>query len=194
MFKIEEQDGFRAAQGRILLDPGEYELTILVADPDTAKTGLDRRELRLGPLSERFRFSDVVLAHDLESLRYRALTSYDEPYTIGPFRVVPRFSSDYHPGETVQLFYEVYEAELPVEVSYQVQGREEDGSWVDLGLAAVATQEHRSQAWALPTTEQWPLGEYRVRVEVSDAEGKLISTNVPFELTRAQPGEEDFSE
>ena len=183
LFKINEKDGYRLAQARILLPPGEYELTILVADPDTAQTGLLRRELRLGPLSDRFRFSDVVLAHDLESLRYRALTSYDEPYTIGPFRVVPRFSSDYLPGDTVQLFYEVYEAALPLAVSYQVQGREEDGSWVDLGLAAEAAQEHHSQAWALPTSENWPLGQYRVRVEVSDADGKLISTNVPFELT-----------
>jgi GWxTD domain-containing protein len=183
LFKINEKDGYRLAQARIVLPPGEYELTILVADPDTAQTGLLRRELRLGPLSDRFRFSDVVLAHDLESLRYRALTSYDEPYTIGPFRVVPRFSSAYRPGDTVQLFYEVYQAALPLAVSYQVQGREDDGRWVDLGLAAKAAQDHHSQAWALPTSEHWPLGQYRVRVEVSDADGKLISTDVPFELT-----------
>jgi len=194
-FKINDQDGYRIAQARILLPPGEYELTILVADPDTAQTGLLRREFRLGPLSSRFRFSDVVMARDLESLRYRALTSYDEPYTIGPFRVVPRFSSNYRPGDTVQFFYEVYEAALPLEVSYQVQGREDDGQWIDLGLVAEAAQEHRSQAWALPTSERWPLGEYRVRVEVSDADGKLISTNVPFELTaEIQSAEEDDSE
>ena len=195
LFKVHERDGYRFAQARVVLPPGEYELTILVADPDTAKTGLLRRELRLGPLSDRFRFSDVVLAHDLESLRYRALTSYDEPYTIGPFRVVPRFSSDYNPGDTVELFYEVYEAALPLAVSYQVQGREDDGSWVDLGLAAEAEQEHHSQAWALPTSENWPLGQYRVRVEVSDSDGKLISTNVPFELTAdIQSVVEDASE
>jgi hypothetical protein len=184
-FKIDERDGYRVAQARIRVPPGNYELTILVADPDTAQTGLMRRELRLGPLSVRFRFSDVVLAQDIESLRYRALASYDEPYTVGPFRVVPRFASDFRPGETVELFYEVYEAALPIDVSYQVQGREVDGRWVDLGAAARSTQRHRSQAWALPTSERWPLGHYRVRVEVSDATGKLISTNVPFELSPA---------
>jgi len=192
LFKVVEKDEQRFAQARILLPPDEYELTILVADPDTAKTGLLRRELRLGPLSDRFRFSDVVLAEDLESLRYRALTSYDEPYTLGPFRVVPRFSSDYVPGDTVRLFYEVYEAALPLAVSYQVQGREDDGRWIDLGLAAETAQEHHSQAWALPTTESWPVGQYRVRVEVSDADGKLISTNVPFALAAAtQSADED---
>ncbi len=194
VFKMNEEDGRRFAQARIVLPPGDYELTILVADPDTAKTGLVRRELKLPTLSERFRFSDVVLAEDLESLRYRALSSYDEPYTIGPFRVVPRFSSNYRPGETIQLFYEVYEAALPLEVSYQVQGREDDGRWVDLGLAARAAQEHHSQAWALSTTEKWPVGKYRVRVEVSDADGKLISTDVPFELTAEAQSVEDSPE
>jgi GWxTD domain-containing protein len=195
LFKMHERDGRRFAQARILLAPGEYELTLLVADPDTAKTGLMRRELRLGPLSDRFRFSDVVLAQDLETLRYRALTSYDEPYTIGPFRVVPRFSTDYRPGDTVQMFYEVYQAALPLAVSYQVQGREDDGRWIDLGPASQAAQEHYSQAWALPTSEHWPEGQYRVQVEVSDADGKLISTNVPFELSaETQSTVEDVSE
>ena len=192
-FKISENDGYRVAQARIRVPPGDYELTILVADPDTAQTGLMRRELHLGPLSERFRFSDVVLAQDLESVRYRGLASYDEPYTVGPFRVVPRFASAYRPGETIRLFYEVYEAALPLDVSYQVQGREDDGHWTDLGGTAQSTQEHGSQAWELPTSERWPLGQYRVRVEVSDATGKLISTNVPFELSTAvqSPAEEE---
>jgi len=194
-FKISEEEAYRLAQARIRVPSGDYELTILVADPDTAQTGLMRRELHLGPLSERFRFSDVVLARDLDSLRYRGLTSYDEPYTVGPFRVVPRFESDYFPGDTIQLFYEIYKAALPVDVSYQVQGLEENGKWVDLGRAATSTQEHHSQAWALPTSERWPLGEYRIRVEVSDADGKLISTNVPFELiAAAQPLPDDESE
>ena len=181
-FKVVDIGDQRVAQARIVLAPGDYELTILVADPDTAQTGLLRRDLRLGVFSERFRFSDVVLAQELESLRYRALTSYDEPYTVGPFRVVPRFGSAYVPGETVRLFYEVYRAALPVTVSYQVQGREEDGRWTDLGEPAQEMQDHHAQAWELPTSERWPLGEYRVRVEVTDAEGKLISTDVPFEL------------
>ena len=181
-FKITDVGEGRVAQARIVLAPGDYEMTILAADPDTAQTGLLRRELRLAQPSGRFRFSDVVLAQELESLRYRALSSYDEPYTIGPFRVVPRFGNAFLPGDTVQLFYEVYRAELPLTVSYQVQGREDDGQWVDLGTPVEAQQDHHSQAWELPTSEGWPLGEYRVQVEVTDAEGKLISTNVPFEL------------
>jgi hypothetical protein len=92
------------------------------------------------------------------------------------------------PGDTLQLFFEVYEATLPLDISYQVQGLEDNGEWIDLGGPAQARQEHYSQAWALPTSERWPLGRYRIRVDVLDAQGKLISTNVPFELTdRAEP-------
>ena len=83
------------------------------------------------------------------------------------------------------MFYEVYEAAMPLSVSYQVQGRETDGEWIDLGEPAIAVQEHRSQAWELPTSERWPLGKYRVRVDVSDADGKSITTEVPFELAEA---------
>jgi GWxTD domain-containing protein len=193
-FKIADSDDQRVAQARLRLLPGDYEITVIVADPDTAQTGLLRQNLRLGPLSDRFRFSDVVLAQELESLRYRALTSYDEPYTIGPFRVIPRFTNRFRPGETLQLFYEVYEGSMPLSVSYQVQGREINGEWVDLGGPATQTQEHGSQAWELPTSERWPLGEYRVRVDVSDNAGRLISTEVPFELAAAVQAEGEGSD
>jgi hypothetical protein len=128
------------------------------------------------------RFSDVVLAEQLETLRYAALSSYDEPYTVGPFRVVPRLNARYRPGETVKLFYEVYDGALPLHVTYRLQGQEDDGRWVDLGRPSEANQDHGSQAWELPTSERWPPGDYRVRVEVSDAEGRLISTDVSFRL------------
>jgi GWxTD domain-containing protein len=193
-FKIADSGDKRVAQARLWLSPGDYEATVIVADPDTAQTGLLRENLKLGPLTDRFRFSDVVLAEELHSHRYRALTSYDEPYTIGPFRVIPRFTNTFQPGETLQLFYEVYEAAMPVSVSYQVQGRETNGEWVDLGAPARQTQEHRSQAWELPTSERWPLGDYRVRVDVMDADGKLISTDVPFELAEAVQADDEGSD
>ena len=71
---------------------------------------------------------------------------------------------------------------LPLRVNYQVQGREEDGRWVDLGGPSSSEQEHHSQAWELPTSERWPLGPYRIKIEVYDADGKLVTREVPFEL------------
>jgi GWxTD domain-containing protein len=181
-FKVEEDGDKRVAQARIRLAPGEYQLTVMAADSDTSQTGLQRQNFRLPARSDRMHLSDVIPALQLESLRYAALSSYDEPFTLGPFRVIPRFDARYTPGQSVQIFYEVYGGLLPLRVNYQVQGREEDGRWVDLGGPSSSEQEHHSQAWALPTSERWPLGPYRIKIEVYDADGKLVTREVPFEL------------
>ena len=37
-------------------------------------------------------------------------------------------------------------------------------------------------AWEVLTNERWPVGDYRVRVEVTDAGERLVTTQVGFEL------------
>jgi len=176
----------RVAQGRILLEPGDYNVTVLVADPVKAETGMFRGTIHLEEPGERLRFSDIVWASTLDSLSYASLASHDEPFHLGPFRVVPHFESSIPRGEPIRLFFEVYGGELPLRVSYQLQGREDDGSWVDLGRPSSAEQQARGQAWELPTTDAWPLGEYRVKVEVVDAEDRLVAQELPFSLVESE--------
>ena len=172
----------RVAQGRLVLPEGTYDVTVVVLDPSTADTGIHRQVLEVRPRDEDLRFSDTLLASTIESLPYRALVSYDEPYHVGPFRVVPRLGTTFHPGETVRLFYEIYGASYPVRVSYRLQGREDDGTWVDLGLPSTAEQSASSQGWDLPTSERWPLGDYRIQIEARDGEGRQAGQSVPFVL------------
>jgi len=186
-FAVQLTDAGRRAQGRIDLAPGKYVLTLLVADPIAVRTGFHRMEFAVRAPSDRLRFSDIVWADRLESLRYATLSSYDEPFLIGPFHVVPRLSNRFSPGDAVGLFYEVYDAELPLRISYQVEGQEVDGSWVKLGRPATGEQDARSQAWELPTSLNWPLGEYRIVVEVIDAAERMISTSLPFSLEAPTP-------
>ena len=183
------EDSFRLAdhalpmaQARIALDPGDYVLTLMVADPTTARTGLHRTRISVPRLSARMRFSDVVWAAQLESLPYAALASYDEPFIVGGFRVLPKLDSVFSQGETLNVFYEVYGGSLPLLVSYQLQGQDDDGDWVSIGHPSTSEQAHGSQGWEMPTSERWPVGEYRVRIEVVDSEGRLITTGVPFTL------------
>jgi GWxTD domain-containing protein len=180
-FRLEERDGVRLAQGRISLDPGQYNLTLMVADAVKVRTGLFRSTLSAEDEAD-FRFSDIVWASDLQSLAYASLASHDEPYHIGPFRVVPKFDATYFPGETIKLFYEVYAAELPLQISYRLQGIEDSGRWVNLGRPAVAEQSASSQGWELQTGENWPTGEYRVLIGVEDAAGRSISAEKGFSL------------
>jgi len=181
-FRVWETEASRVAQARIWLDPGAYNMTVLVADPIRVRTGLSKTTVEIPEVVERFRLSDVVWASTLESLDYASMASHDEPYLVGPFRVVPRLDEAYRRGETLRLFFEVYGASFPLNVTYQLQGKEQDGEWVDLGRPSVTEQEATALGWELPTTRAWPLGEYRVRIEVRDADGRLLSRQAPFTL------------
>lgn len=184
-FRIEELDGQRLAQGRLLVDPGSYSLTVMVADAVRVATGMHQSTVEVQPPSDRLRFSDILWADDLQSLQYRALASYDEPYIIGPFRVRPRLDPNFRRGETVRLFYEVYGTQGQLTVTYQLEGLDIDGSWVGLGQPSQAPQSGVSQAWELPTSERWPEGSYRIRVEVRDEQGRMITALPEFSLLAA---------
>jgi GWxTD domain-containing protein len=182
-FRVEHVAEQRVAQGRVLLEPGSYDVTVLVADPATASTGMHRTSIRIPEPSDRLRLSDVIWAEELSPLEFASLASHDEPYLVGPFRVVPRLAGDFSPGETLRLFYEVYGGTPPYRVSYQVEGLELDGSWVRLGRPATAERPGSAQGWEFPTAAGWPEGDYRVRIDVEDSGERLITTQLPFRLT-----------
>jgi len=154
----------------------------MVADPVSVSTGVSRTDLIVSEPSRRPRLSDLTWAAELEGLPYESLISYDEPYVVGAFRVLPRPRPIYRPGETLKMFYEIYDAKPPFKVSYQLEGREADGSWVSLGQPLVGNQSNRAQGWELPTAPSWPVGEYRVNIEVEDSEGQMITGEMPFSL------------
>jgi len=181
-FKIAEKDDRKLAQGRLRLAPGDYELTVMVADPIAVKTGMHRSIVSAPQMIERMRFSDVTWVTALEPLAYKGLISYEEPFIVGPYRVYPRLSPVFRQGDTVMMFYEVYGATPPLSITYQIEGQENDGSWVALGQPLTDEQVTPSQGWEIGTTPRWPTGEYRIRVDVLDFAGQLISTQVPFSL------------
>lgn len=181
-FRYVERDGLRLAQGRIVLDPGSYELTMMVVDPARGLAAMHRAPLTVDPPPSTIAISEITLAASLSSLDYGSLASYDEPYIFGPYEVVPRVSERIVAGEPVGIFYEVYGASFPLEVAYRLEGQEADGRWVGLGRPSTLTQPGTAQAWELATDAGWPTGRYRLRVEVVDADGKLASRSVEFEL------------
>ena len=181
-FKLAEQEGYRVAQGRIALDPGEYTVTVVVADPVDVKTGMHRATLELPPPPQSMSFSDPVWAFAVEPVPYASLSSYDEPFHLGPFRVLPKIDSTYHRGATAKLFLQVFGAQYPFRATFQMQGHEDDGTWVDLGRPTSVEQTAGELAWEVPTTERWPTGEYRVQVEVVDAGQRNVSSLVTFTL------------
>jgi GWxTD domain-containing protein len=185
-FRLAAPQEPRLAQARISLDPGNYTLTVMLADTLKVRTGLFKGTVMVPEPSDRLRFSDIVWASRLESLPYAALASHDEPFHVGPFRVLPNFEARYLPGDTAKLFYEVYGGLHPLHVSYQLQGKEDDGSWIDLGKPSVSDQSVTSYGWELQTSPNWPLGEYRIVIDVRDSEGRVITSGTHFVLEQSE--------
>ena len=181
-FKVFKGTDYRMAQGRLELDPGKYTMTVVVADPVAVQTGLHTSDVEMPDVPKTIRLSDAVWAVDVEPVPYKSLASYDEPFHVGPFRVLPKADSIYKQGDVVMLFFEVYGAGFPLRATFQLEGLEEGGDWVPLGQPTVLEQEAGEVAWEVPTNESWPVGNYRVRVEVTDAEDRLVTTQVEFQL------------
>ena len=186
-FRIYNGQDYRMAQGRIELDPGKYKLTVVVADPIAVQTGLHTVSIDIPDVPKSIRLSDAVWAVDVEPVEYKSLASYDEPFHIGPFRVLPKPDSIYRQSDVVMLFLEVYGAEYPMRAAFQLEGLDESGEWVALGQPSVLEQSAGELAWEVPTNERWPVGKYRVRVDVTDAQDRLVTTQAEFELASSGP-------
>jgi GWxTD domain-containing protein len=181
--------GAGEAQARIHLEPGTYDLTVLALTPGSDAPRMHTRVIQVGEpeADESLRMSDLALARELEPVRYATLATYDQPFVVGHFRVVPRFGNRIPRGEPLALFYEVYGGTLPFRITYQLEGLEADGEWVALGRPVVQEGGQGAQGWSLPTGERWPLGEYRVVVVVEDGGGASTRGKLPFELVEPDP-------
>lgn len=186
-FRTEEFGTDRLAQARIVLPPGEYDLSVAVLDPADAATGLARQTIRVDDSLDRLRLSDVAPVVLLEPLRFKSLASYEAPFVVGGFRVAPLVGRPLRAGEEMRVFYEIYGGVPPYRVSYQIEGREADGSWVPLGQRQTLDPADAQQGWGFPTTVKWPRGDYRVRVQAADRTGASLEELVPFVLADPLP-------
>lgn len=184
-FRIDGQGADRRAQGRVVLDPGTYGLTVLAVEPDTRTSSIYRGSLVV-PAREpdKLAISDVTLARELEPLRYAALASYTEPFVVGSFRVVPRVRNRLQRGEELSLFYEVYGGHRPYRATYHLEARRA-GGWAAVARPVVQEGAEGAQGWSVPTSDVWPVGQYRVRIAVEDADGQSDTAELEFELADA---------
>ncbi|HXV76264.1 MAG TPA: GWxTD domain-containing protein [Candidatus Polarisedimenticolaceae bacterium] len=185
-FRLATAGDYRLAQGRLSLEPGRYDVTVVVADPIHVQTALYKAELDVPETPRTLSLSQPVWAAEMAQVEYRSLASYDEPFHLGPFRVLPLLTATYHRGDSAKLFVETYGAEYPLTATHQLEGLEADGSWVALGQPAVIEQSAAGLAWEVQTGPRWPLGRYRVRVEVVDAAGRTARTEAEFALDEAE--------
>jgi len=179
-FRFEEADGERLAQARVVLDRGTWDVTLLSAEPGITTSGVFRGVVEVPEPGEGLRLSDVVLARRLEPLAYASLFSYDEPYLLGGFRVIPRAGMPLRRQETLILFFEIYAGTGPFRTSFQLEGKEDDGRWKKLGAPFPQEQPDPAHGWSIPIGPSWPLGDYRVQIVAEDSAGRSERATVPF--------------
>ena len=181
-FRVEGVGVGRTAQGRVQLEPGPWEVTVLAIDPSSGVSRMYKGRIEPLPSGVGVSVSDTVLARTMEPLPYAVQASYDAPYIIGGFRIVPRATETVPRGDPVEVFFEIYGGASPYHVSYQLEGKENDGRWRALGRPQEREATTIGQGFELPTAASWPLGAYRLRIRVVDAAAQSVETNVPFSL------------
>ncbi len=186
-FRIEGEGSERVSQGRLFLEPGTWGLTVLVADPQGKSNGIQHLKVEIPRPGEGLRLSDTVLAKSLEPVPYASLASYEEPFLVGSFRVVPLAGRPLRRGDAINLFYEIYGGRAPYRIEYRIEGKEDDGRFTPLGKPVVLEQAQGAQGWSLPTSDRWPQGDYRVRVQLTDAAGATLTRMVPFTVAPREP-------
>jgi GWxTD domain-containing protein len=170
-FRIEGEGDARVAQARIVLDAAPWELTVLSVEPGSGASRIFKGRVEPLAAGPALHLSDVVLAIAMEPLPFAAQASYESPYIIGGFHVIPRAEARVKRGESVRLFFEIYGGTSPYHLAFQLEGQEKDGRWVALGKPQEHDGTERGQGFELETKPSWPIGPYRLRVKVADAAG-----------------------
>lgn len=181
-FRADGEGEDRVTQGRVLLEPGAWEVTALAVEPASGVSRIFKGHFDAPPAGSALRLSDIALARQMEPLRYAAQASYDAPYIVGGFRVVPRPVTSIRRGTPVQTFFEIYGGAPPFHLAYQLEGQEKDGRWRALGPPQQSDATERGQGFALPTGAAWPVGAYRLKVAVTDAASAAASGEIGWTL------------
>jgi len=180
-FLLDGKGDNRLAQGRVIIPPGSYELTVLVVVPGTSSSAVYRGPVIIETPSPELHMSDVTLAQRLERVRYDAMASYAQPFTVGSFRVVPKIDNRIELGQELSLFYEVYGGQRPYRVTYRIDTWRDSG-WVAASRPVVQEGGEGAQGWSVPTSDAWPVGRYRVQIEIEDAQGVTRTAEVDFDV------------
>jgi hypothetical protein len=185
-FRVEGEGSGRVAQGRVALEAGAWDVTVLAVEPTSGVSRIFKGRVNPLPTGGALALSDVVLARSLEPLPFATQASYDAPYIVGGFHVVPQAAATLTRGQPVRLFYEIYAGRAPYRVAYQLEGREDDGRWTSLGRPQERDATTRGQGFELSTGAAWPPGSYRMRIRVTDAAGAAAEGLVTWALVETE--------
>jgi GWxTD domain-containing protein len=179
-------DGQMVFQAKGDLRPGRYRFYFGMEVTPAGLVSFFRDTVNVPVLEgEGLTLSSVTLLSRLE----RSPAGYDDrkiPFILGPHKVVPRATRAYRNGQTLSVYYEVYQAKphpktgrpsLDIEYQFYVQ---DQGRMVRIGNPFFLRDAGDAvQRWSFPLS-RWPAAEYRLDVKVTDKVKGASATREAF--------------
>ena len=162
-------------QKNVLLAPGRYKVDFIARDVTSGKTGIVTQSFVVPRYTEsKLSTSSVVLATKIEEGGPRSTTPQ---FVIGKFKVVPNVSNTYRVGQPINVFLQVYDAEmdqttlkpaLDIEYVLLLDGKEvRHVTWTDADKLTDLSGAQLALGEVIPT-DGLAAGTYTLQVRVTD--------------------------
>lgn len=180
------REGSLLFTGRVYVKPGTYGVRYAVADSLNRSLAVRSDVLEVPELGPgRFRASSVVPAERFGHIAEGEIS----PFAVGSEEVVPRPAGEFHQGEPLRIYLQVYGAEEDphagkprVDVKFVFERALRHRFKVHGKPLLVRGAEGASMGLALPIGD-WPVGDYRVVVELHDrVSGQRTSSQGTFRI------------
>ncbi|MEE9230818.1 MAG: GWxTD domain-containing protein, partial [Acidobacteriota bacterium] len=179
-------DGALVFQAKGDLVPGRYRFYVGLELSQTGQVSFFRDIVSVPSMvSKDLMLSSVTLISRFD----KAPEGYDDrkiPFILGPHKVVPRPGHVFRNGQTLGVFYEIYNARphpktgsLDLDIEYQFHWLDQD-RWVRISSPfALKEVSEPVQRWSFPLSH-WPEAEYRLDVTVEDKVSSKVATHEAF--------------
>ena len=167
--------GFRVVSS-IDLPPGRYTLRIGARENNTKKSGSVSYDLEVPDFQVRdLALSSITLAERLEPAAGSPNPNLKSPFVFGSLRVLPKPGIAYAQDQDFAFYFQVYQARADaasgkplLDVRYSFLRRDDQDEYQPIGPPLeLIGRDQGAQGYAFPLAA-WPIGQYRLRVEVTD--------------------------
>jgi GWxTD domain-containing protein len=186
----EAKDRRSAYSKVVVLQPGHYRVEVIVRDTVSGASGVRQLGLEVPKFEDgKLAISSMILAAKLENMEGQQATSQ---FLIGQIKVIPNLTSQYHRGQRVGVYLQIYNAgidqttlrpSVDVEYALSKQGKElgkqlED--WQGIGESG-----QRLTLARLLETQAFVPGDYEVTIRVHDrVSGQSLSQAAKFTIVQ----------
>lgn len=180
-----------AYQKAVPLAPGTYKVEVVVRDVETGATGVRRVGFTVPKYDpKQLGFSTLVLASKLENVSN--LTADKTQFVIGQTKVIPNLSGNYHRGQPVGLYMQVYNVQTDqttlrpsVDVQYVLMRDGKELGKQSEDWQGLADNGQRITLARLIDTRNLGDGKYSIEIRIHDrVSGQSLKQSGEFTVTQ----------